>query len=81
LLSSPTIAGDKVFFGSADGRVYCLDLRSGKMLWSFTIGVSVMSTPLVTGNAVYFAAYDGRLYALTSSPETRETISIKVKNR
>ncbi len=81
LLSSPTIAGEKVFFGSADGRVYCLDLRSGQILWSFTIGVSVMSTPLVTGNAVYFAAYDGRLYALTSSPETRETFSIKVENR
>jgi outer membrane protein assembly factor BamB len=67
LLSSPMIAGDKVFFGSADGHVYCLDLVSGKELWSFLIGASVMSTPLVTGNALYVAAYDGRLYAFTQS--------------
>lgn len=67
LLSSPTIAGDKVFFGSADGHLYCLDLETGKELWSFEIGVPVMSTPLVTGNAVYTAACDGRLYAFTSS--------------
>ncbi len=70
LLSSPTIAGDKVFFGSADGYLYCLDLETGKKLWSFHIGVPVLSTPLVTGNAVYVAAYDGRLYAFTSkTPE------------
>jgi outer membrane protein assembly factor BamB len=66
LLSSPTIADDKVFFGSSDGHLYCLDLKSGKKLWSFDIGVPVMSTPLVTGNVVYVAAYDGRLYAFTS---------------
>ena len=68
LLSSPTIAGERVFFGSADGHVYCLDLATGEPLWSYVVGVSVMSTPLVTGNAVYVAAYDGRLYAFTSEP-------------
>jgi outer membrane protein assembly factor BamB len=66
LLSSPTIAGDHVFFGSADGTVYGLDLVTGKQVWSFVIGVPVMSTPLVSGNVLYVAAYDGRLYALTS---------------
>jgi outer membrane protein assembly factor BamB len=71
LLSSPTIAGDQVFFGSADGTVYGLDLETGKQLWSFVIGVPVMSTPLVSGNALYVAAYDGRLYAFTSQGESR----------
>lgn len=66
LLSSPTIAGNKVFFGSADGYIYCVSLDNGEQLWSFAVGASVMSTPLVTGNAVYVAAYDGRLYAFTS---------------
>lgn len=65
LLSSPTIAADKVLFGSADGHLYCIEAETGRDLWSFAIGASVMSTPLVTGNAVYVAAYDGRLYAFT----------------
>ncbi|MBA4147121.1 MAG: PQQ-binding-like beta-propeller repeat protein [Verrucomicrobia bacterium] len=66
LLSSPTIAGNEVFFGSADGHVYCLDLTTGETLWAFEIGASVMSTPMVTGNVIYVAASDGRLYAFTS---------------
>jgi outer membrane protein assembly factor BamB len=67
LLSSPTIAGDKVFFGSADGHLYALDLATGRKLWSYTIGVPVMSTPAVSGNALYVAAYDGRIYAFTAA--------------
>ncbi|HVJ87415.1 MAG TPA: PQQ-binding-like beta-propeller repeat protein [Caulifigura sp.] len=66
LLSSPMIAGDQVFFGSADGRIYGLDLKTGQELWTYVIGVPVMSTPLVTGNVLYVAAYDGRIYAFTS---------------
>ncbi len=65
LVSSATIAGDKVYFGSADGHLYCLDLESGKELWKYVVGLPVMSTPLVTGNALYVAAYDGRLYCFT----------------
>src|SRR3546814_7725641 len=58
LLSSPVIAGSQVFFGSADGFIYCLDIETGKELWSFEIGVPVMSTPLISGNMLYVAAYD-----------------------
>ena len=72
LLSSPTIAGDKVFFGSADGHIYCLELATGEELWSFDIGVPVISTPLVTGNVMYVAAYDGRLYAFTGGATTND---------
>lgn len=66
LVSSATIAGDKVFFGSADGHLYCLDLKTGKELWKYVVGLPVMSTPLLSGNALYVAAYDGRLYCFTA---------------
>jgi eukaryotic-like serine/threonine-protein kinase len=69
LLSSPTIAGDKVFFGSADGHLYGLDLATGKKLWSFAVGAPVMSTPTISGNALFVAAYDGRLYAFTAAQD------------
>jgi outer membrane protein assembly factor BamB len=65
VLSSPTIAGEKVFFASADGKLYCLDFATGKELWSFDFGVPVLSTPLVSGNAIFAAAYDGRIYAFS----------------
>jgi hypothetical protein len=30
---APSVAGGKVYFGSDDGRVYCLAAASGKLLW------------------------------------------------
>jgi len=33
---SPTILGDKIYFGSDDGKVYCLDKNTGKELWTFS---------------------------------------------
>ena len=68
LLSSPAIAGNQVFFGSADGYIYCLDLSTGEELWSWEIGVPVLSSPLISGNTLYIAACDGRLYAFTAAP-------------
>ena len=66
LLSSPAIVSNKVFFGSADGHLYCLDLKTGKELWSYDLGVPVLSTPLVTGNALFVGSYNGRVYAFAS---------------
>ena len=34
--SSPVVVGDRVFFGSQDGRVYGLDRKSGKEVWRTT---------------------------------------------
>ena len=33
--SSPVIGGGRVFVGSADGAVYCLDLATGRKVWEY----------------------------------------------
>ena len=33
--SPPTVYKGRVYFGSADGRVYCLDAERGELIWSF----------------------------------------------
>jgi outer membrane protein assembly factor BamB len=33
--SPPTIHQDRALFGSADGRVYCVRLKDGKLIWRF----------------------------------------------
>ncbi|MGB0599446.1 MAG: PQQ-binding-like beta-propeller repeat protein [Rubripirellula sp.] len=35
---SPTISHDRVYVGSADGRVYALAAKDGRFLWSFRVG-------------------------------------------
>jgi len=62
-MSSPLVAGDVVYAGGDDGRLYALHRRSGKKIWSHTIGVPLQSSPVVSGNALFVADYDGNLYA------------------
>lgn len=35
---APAAAGGRVYFGSDDGHLYCLDTRSGELLWKFRDG-------------------------------------------
>ncbi|UCG68612.1 MAG: PQQ-binding-like beta-propeller repeat protein [Thermoplasmata archaeon] len=62
--SSPVIVDDRVYFGSDNDLVYCLDSYTGKEIWNFTTKNSVKSTPAVVDGVVYVGSTDGNLYAL-----------------
>ncbi len=68
---APTVYEGKVYFGSDDGYVYCLDAEDGKLVWKFRGGISdekvlgngrmislwpIRTSVLVDGGEVYFAA-------------------------
>ena len=64
ITGTPAVVGNRVVFGSWDGRVYALDRLSGKSLWSFDAGVrsyppdrqlGIFASPAVEGRAVYVA--------------------------
>jgi eukaryotic-like serine/threonine-protein kinase len=64
VISSAAAAGGAVYFGSTDGKLYCLDASSGKLRWAFQAHGPVNSSPLVAGGLVYFASVDGEFYAV-----------------
>lgn len=57
----------KVFVGSADGRLYALDLSTGRVLWQTDLGGAVSSTPAVSGALVFASSRNRRLTALESA--------------
>ena len=60
--------GDRVFFGSSvDDSVHCLDLHSGKVLWSYTTDGPIRIAPTVYKNMVYFGSDDGYAYCLSAA--------------
>ena len=82
VVSSPAVAtvnttfggsmnrGSKIFVGSIDSRLYCIDGGSGNILWRFQAGSTISSSPAVgdlSGDGkpkVVFGSYDGRIYCL-----------------
>jgi polyvinyl alcohol dehydrogenase (cytochrome) len=66
--SQPTVAGDIIFTGSHNGKIYALDLNCGCILWDFKVDAEVRSAISFDtdedGNAtrLYFADFAGNVY-------------------
>ncbi|HMB91438.1 MAG TPA: PQQ-binding-like beta-propeller repeat protein [Rhodothermales bacterium] len=67
--SSPSVAGDLVYFGCGDGFLYALDRQTGEEQWRFRTGGGVYSSPVIAQGTVYVGSDDGVLYAITDGPE------------
>jgi outer membrane protein assembly factor BamB len=62
--SSPAVFSGRVYFGSGDGNVYCLDALTGVMQWKFATRDVVRASPAIANNTVYIGSLDSNLYAL-----------------
>jgi len=62
--SSPAVADGKVFVGSYDGKIYCLDEDDGSLIWSYLTGDDVDSSPAVADGKVFVGSNDHNIYCL-----------------
>jgi outer membrane protein assembly factor BamB len=67
--STPTIKDNKVFVLTVDNRLYCIDLHTGKLLWTHEgaieqFGILGSASPVVNGNLVIVPHSSGQLNAL-----------------
>jgi len=70
-LTSPTVAGGKVFVSSVEEhRVCAIDADSGRSIWDFTAGARVDSPPTLYANRAIFGCRDGYVYSLRTSDGT-----------
>ena len=53
----------RVVVGSSDGKLYVLDLASGKKVWEFEAGAPITASPAISGGRIIIGDGDGRLYA------------------
>ncbi len=65
--SSPVIADGRVFVGSEDGRLYAMDLATGRKLWAYETSGPVEAPPLVVDAYVIVGSQDGTLYCLLAA--------------
>jgi len=65
--SSPIISGGKVYIGSYDHYLYCLDVNDGDVVWKYKTGHVIRSTPAVSDGKVYISSFDSYLYCLNAN--------------
>lgn len=64
VLHSAVIDGDRVFIGSQDRAMHCVDRTTSKPFWSFRTEARIESSAAVDNGRVYFGSCDGRFYCL-----------------
>ena len=67
VFSSSAVVDGKVYVGSSDGRVYCLDAATGTQVWNYTTGNWVVSSPALVDGKVYVGSHDDRIYCLDAA--------------
>ncbi len=68
--SSPIIYNKGIYFGCSDGRVYCVNIETGKLNWSYQTGDIVHTTPAIAQEKLFVGSYDGYVYALNPTTGT-----------
>ena len=68
IYSSPTVANGKVFIGSRNGKIYCLDEFTGKKIWEYSTGTGVLygvtSSAAIIDGKVIFGSCNNNIYCL-----------------
>jgi outer membrane protein assembly factor BamB/serine/threonine protein kinase len=65
-MSSPAVVGGTAYIGSQDGKLYAVDIATGRQRWAFNAGGRIESSPAVAQGIVYFGAHNGKVYAVDS---------------
>jgi outer membrane protein assembly factor BamB len=65
---SPVICGDRVWIGSSDGKVYGLDLETGKEVWSYQLSGQILASPAVSNGKLVIATEKGSIVCFGSKP-------------
>jgi len=63
-IGSPALIGDLVYIGNRDKYVYCLNKKSGELVWKYNTGGRVDASPVVVGNRLLTATMRGDLFLL-----------------
>lgn len=64
--SSPAVVGDRVYIGSRDGNLYCINKLTGVLVWQYAAGGQVQSSPAVDDGVVYILSESGIFHAVNA---------------
>ncbi len=51
--SSPMVLNDRVYVGSLDSNLYCLNAKDGSVIWKFKTTGAILATPTIYNNEIF----------------------------
>lgn len=60
------IVGDRLYFCTLGGDIYCVDAGTGKQVWKHNVGADSISQPAVSDGLVYLGVVNGNILALNA---------------
>jgi outer membrane protein assembly factor BamB len=58
------IAGTRAYVGSSDGKLYGLDVATGKSVFEFEAGGPLTASPAIASGRLVIGSQDGKLFCL-----------------
>ncbi len=62
--STPAVSNNRVYIGGDDGRMHCVDAKTGKNIWLYKTRAAIWSSPCVVDNQVIFGGIDNHLHVI-----------------
>ncbi len=70
ILSSPVVLESRLYFGTIDQQVHCINPDTGKVLWSKQVDGSVLATGMFTDDSLVLGTGSGILYGFNPEDGT-----------
>jgi outer membrane protein assembly factor BamB len=68
ITQTPLIHNGRIYFGSCDQNVYCLDALTGKEIWRFRTKEKItVSSPKILDDIIYVGSNDQNMYAINAN--------------
>lgn len=74
VVSSPSVADGKVYFGSRDKSLYALYAATGALAWSTLTGGQIEASAAVHSGVVYVGSLDTKIYAIDAKTGMRKWV-------
>ncbi len=70
LYTAPLIWQGRIYAGSRTGELYCVDKKTGQVLWTFQARSTLQGIPAESRGSLYFCDIKGNLYCLDGNSGT-----------
>ncbi len=63
-MGAPAVVKNRIYVGSSDGYLYCLDAAKGEVVWKAKTGGTLLAKPIVLDDTIYCVSDEGDVHVV-----------------